>query len=55
VLAFFFDIAFIDPLTGPGATFLILAIPTILAVYGCREAFMAAWRGTTCCAWSSRR
>jgi TRAP-type C4-dicarboxylate transport system permease large subunit len=25
---------FIDPLTGPGATFLILAIPTILAIYG---------------------
>jgi TRAP-type mannitol/chloroaromatic compound transport system permease large subunit len=40
VLAFFFDIAFIDPLTSPGATFLILAIPTILAVYGCREAFI---------------
>jgi TRAP-type mannitol/chloroaromatic compound transport system permease large subunit len=40
VLAFIFDIAFIDPLTSPGATFLILAIPTILAVYGCREAII---------------
>jgi TRAP-type mannitol/chloroaromatic compound transport system permease large subunit len=29
---------FIDPLTGPGATFLILAIPTILALYGVRAA-----------------
>jgi hypothetical protein len=38
VLAFFFDIAFIDPLTSPGATFLILAVPTILALYGTREA-----------------
>jgi hypothetical protein len=30
-LAFVFDILFIDPLTRPGATFLILAVPTILA------------------------
>jgi TRAP-type mannitol/chloroaromatic compound transport system permease large subunit len=39
-LAFVFDMLFIDPLTGPGATFLILAVPTILAIYGCREAFI---------------
>ncbi len=38
VLAFIFDILFITPLTGPGATFLILAIPTILAIYGTRAA-----------------
>jgi TRAP-type mannitol/chloroaromatic compound transport system permease large subunit len=37
-LAFMFDIAFIDPLTSPGGTFLILAVPTVLALYGSREA-----------------
>jgi TRAP-type mannitol/chloroaromatic compound transport system permease large subunit len=37
-LAFIFDILFIDPVTRPGAKFLILAIPTILAIYGCRAA-----------------
>ncbi|HID66835.1 MAG TPA: TRAP transporter large permease subunit, partial [Roseibacterium sp.] len=35
VLAFMVDIAFIRPLTGPGATFSILAIPFGLATYGC--------------------
>ncbi len=34
VLAFLFDIAFISPITGSGATFMIMAIPTVLAVYG---------------------
>ena len=34
VLALMADIAFISPLTGSGATFLILAIPTALALYG---------------------
>jgi hypothetical protein len=43
VLAFVFDIALHRPADGPGATFLILAIPTILAIYGCREA-MGGWR-----------
>ncbi|MBY6200487.1 TRAP transporter large permease subunit [Maritalea mobilis] len=38
VLALMADIAFIGPLTGSGATFLILAIPTILTLYGCRIA-----------------
>ena len=33
VLALIADIAFISPLTGPGATFLILAIPTIVTLY----------------------
>lgn len=35
VLAFIVDIAFIGPLMGPGATFVILAIPFFLTVYGC--------------------
>jgi TRAP-type mannitol/chloroaromatic compound transport system permease large subunit len=39
-LAFIFDILFISPVTSPGATFLILAIPTILALYGAREAMV---------------
>ncbi|MGD9293530.1 MAG: TRAP transporter large permease subunit [Roseobacter sp.] len=34
VLALFFDIGFISPLTGSGSTFLILAVPTILTLYG---------------------
>ena len=38
VLAIFVDIAFISPLTGPGATFLMLAIPTVLTLYGCASA-----------------
>jgi TRAP-type mannitol/chloroaromatic compound transport system permease large subunit len=39
-LAFIFDILFIDPLTRPGASFLILAVPTILTIYGCRAAMI---------------
>ncbi|MGP1356717.1 TRAP transporter large permease [Roseicyclus sp.] len=39
VLALLFDIVFLTPATGDGATFLILAVPTILALYGAREAF----------------
>jgi TRAP-type mannitol/chloroaromatic compound transport system permease large subunit len=39
VLALLFDILFLTPATGDGATFLILAVPTILALYGAREAF----------------
>jgi TRAP-type mannitol/chloroaromatic compound transport system permease large subunit len=39
-LALLFDIVFITPLMGPGATFLILAVPTILAMYGVREAMI---------------
>jgi TRAP-type mannitol/chloroaromatic compound transport system permease large subunit len=38
VLAFVFDALFISPLTGPGAKFMILAIPAVLALYGAREA-----------------
>ncbi|AHM05396.1 TRAP-type C4-dicarboxylate transport system, large permease component [Roseibacterium elongatum DSM 19469] len=38
VLAFLTDVLFIGPLTGAGATFLIMAIPTILTLYGCRTA-----------------
>lgn len=38
VLAFVFDALFIGPLTGPGAKFMILAIPALLALYGAREA-----------------
>jgi TRAP-type mannitol/chloroaromatic compound transport system permease large subunit len=34
VLAFLFDVMFISPLTGAGATFLILAIPMIMTMYG---------------------
>jgi len=34
VLALIVDIAFISPLSGPGATFLVLAIPTALTLYG---------------------
>lgn len=38
VLAFVLDALFISPLTGPGAKFMILAIPAVLALYGAREA-----------------
>ncbi|WP_292293038.1 TRAP transporter large permease subunit [Marivita sp.] len=38
VLAVLFDILFISPLTGAGATFMILAIPAILTFYGVRIA-----------------
>ena len=34
VLAFLCDVIFISPLTGAGATFLILAIPMVLTMYG---------------------
>jgi TRAP-type mannitol/chloroaromatic compound transport system permease large subunit len=40
VLALIADILFVSPLTGPGATFLILAIPTILTLYGARHAMI---------------
>jgi hypothetical protein len=53
-LAFVFDALFIGPLTGPGAKFLILAIPALLALYGVREA-MGRLAQTSCCAWCSRR
>ncbi|QBY00712.1 TRAP transporter large permease subunit [Rhodophyticola sp. CCM32] len=35
VLAFLFDILFIGPLTGAGASFMILAVPFALTLYGC--------------------
>ncbi|MEM6578064.1 MAG: TRAP transporter large permease subunit [Pseudomonadota bacterium] len=38
VAAFFFDAAFISPLTSPGTTFLILALPTVAVLYGARVA-----------------
>ena len=38
LLAFILDIAAISPLTGSGATFLIMAVPTLLALYGTRVA-----------------
>src|SRR6056297_3643107 len=37
-LAFLFDILFIGPLPGAGATFMIMAIPMIVTLYGCRVA-----------------
>ena len=37
-LAFLFDIAFVNPLTGSGATFMIMAVPMLLALYGARVA-----------------
>jgi len=40
VLAFMFDILFIGPLTGNGDTFLILAIPFFLTLYGARVAMV---------------
>jgi TRAP-type mannitol/chloroaromatic compound transport system permease large subunit len=40
VLALICDILFIGPLTGNGATFLILAIPFFIALYGARVAMM---------------
>jgi len=39
-LALLSDILFITPLMGAGATFLILAVPTALALYGVREAMI---------------
>ena len=36
--AFVLDLVLISPLTGPGATFLILAVPTAITLYGCRSA-----------------
>jgi len=39
VLAFMLDILAISPLTGPGAQFLILAIPTAMVLWGARAAF----------------
>ena len=38
VMALFFDLAFITPLTGPGATFLILTVPMILTLFGATAA-----------------
>ncbi|MEM1287203.1 MAG: TRAP transporter large permease subunit [Pseudomonadota bacterium] len=38
VLAFILDALFIGPSTGPGAKFLILAIPILITLYGVREA-----------------
>jgi TRAP-type mannitol/chloroaromatic compound transport system permease large subunit len=40
VLAFIVDILFIGPLTSPGASFLILAIPAALAIWGARAAMI---------------
>ncbi|MHA7888190.1 MULTISPECIES: TRAP transporter large permease [Roseicyclus] len=40
VLGFIADILFISPATGPGATFLIMAIPMLVALYGAREAMI---------------
>ncbi|MEJ6395115.1 TRAP transporter large permease subunit [Gymnodinialimonas sp. 2305UL16-5] len=40
VLAVMADIALIAPLTGPGATFAILAIPFALTIYGCYHAVL---------------
>jgi TRAP-type mannitol/chloroaromatic compound transport system permease large subunit len=34
VLAFLCDVMFLGPLTGPGATFLILGIPMVMTMYG---------------------
>ncbi|MCU4653543.1 TRAP transporter large permease subunit [Roseibacterium sp. SDUM158016] len=39
-LAFLLDILVLTPATSSGATFLILAVPTILTLYGCREAMV---------------
>jgi TRAP-type mannitol/chloroaromatic compound transport system permease large subunit len=39
VLALLLDIAVLTPTTSDGATFLILAVPTLMALYGAREAF----------------
>jgi len=38
LLALIFDVLFIGPRTGDGATFMILAIPMIVTLYGCRVA-----------------
>jgi TRAP-type mannitol/chloroaromatic compound transport system permease large subunit len=38
VLAFVADMAFITPLTGPGTSFALLAIPFVLTMYGARHA-----------------
>jgi TRAP-type mannitol/chloroaromatic compound transport system permease large subunit len=40
VLAFIVDILFIGPLTSPGTSFLILAIPTVLTIWGARHAMI---------------
>ena len=40
VLALIFDIMFIGPLTGNGATFIILAIPFLVTLYGARVAMI---------------
>ncbi|MEM7724203.1 MAG: TRAP transporter large permease subunit [Pseudomonadota bacterium] len=40
VLAFMLDIVAISPVTGSGATFLILAVPFILTIYGARAGMM---------------
>ncbi|WP_224814587.1 TRAP transporter large permease subunit [Hasllibacter sp. MH4015] len=40
VLAVIVDIALITPLTGPGATFVLLAIPFALTIYGCYHAVL---------------
>ncbi len=37
-LALIFDILFVAPTTTPGVTFLILALPIVLTLYGCRYA-----------------
>ena len=38
VLAIIVDVLLVGPLTGPGATFAILAIPVLITLYGCRHA-----------------
>jgi TRAP-type mannitol/chloroaromatic compound transport system permease large subunit len=38
ILALILDILFISPATGPGATFMIMAVPMILTLYGARTA-----------------
>jgi TRAP-type mannitol/chloroaromatic compound transport system permease large subunit len=40
VLGFIADILFISPATGPGATFMIMAIPLLVTLYGAREAMI---------------
>ena len=38
LLGFAVDVAFISPLTTPGATVLLMAIPVAMAIYGCKHA-----------------
>jgi len=38
VLALFIDVAILGPQTSPGVTFLLMALPIALALYGCRAA-----------------